>query len=159
LCEHLISFKRLMIAVAVYLIDIFCKTDPNWLYITLIIWWPPPSWDYRESVARYLHVFEKIPKCIPKNLDLPPHPSIRYILTHGVRFQLCCPNFFDPEFLLYPNLGIVRPSVRNAWASICLWPSRGDCVEWVYSSFTEIFTVFFNGNFLLVFLKKNIGEE
>ena len=28
LCENLISFKRLMIAVAVYLIDIFCKTDP-----------------------------------------------------------------------------------------------------------------------------------
>jgi hypothetical protein len=37
---------------------------------------------------------------------------------------------------------------------IYLGPSRGDCVEWVYSSFIEVFTVFFNSNFLLVFLKK-----
>jgi hypothetical protein len=40
-----------------------------------------------------------------------------------------------------------------------LGPSNGDCVEWVYSSFIEVFTVFLNNNFLLVFLKKNIGEE
>jgi hypothetical protein len=33
--------------------------------------------------------------------------SVRYILTQVVQFQLRCPNFFDPEFLLYPNLGIV----------------------------------------------------
>jgi hypothetical protein len=38
---------------------------------------------------------------------------------------------------------------------IYLGPSRGDCVELVYSLFIEVFTVFFNNNFLLVFLKKN----
>jgi hypothetical protein len=37
--------------------------------------------------------------------------------------------------------------------------SRGYCVEWVYLSFIESFTVFFNSNFLLVFLNFFIGEE
>jgi hypothetical protein len=41
---------------------------------------------------------------------------VRYILTQVVQFQLRCPNFFDPELLLYRLGGVANKRLALAQA-------------------------------------------